>query len=45
MRNRWGVLALLFFVRGTMAVQFQSVAAVALFWAPSSVPALQISEF
>ena len=29
MRNRWGVLALLFFVRGTMAVQFQSVAAVA----------------
>jgi MFS family permease len=29
MRNRWGVLALLFFIRGTMAVQFQSVAAVA----------------
>jgi MFS family permease len=29
MRNRWGVLALLFFVRGTMAVQFQSVAATA----------------
>jgi len=29
MRNRWGVLALLFFVRGTMAIQFQSVAAVA----------------
>jgi MFS family permease len=29
MRNRWGVLAVLFFVRSTMAVQFQSVAAVA----------------
>jgi predicted MFS family arabinose efflux permease len=29
MRNRWGVLALLYFVRATMAVQFQSVAAVA----------------
>jgi MFS family permease len=29
MRNRWGVLAVLFFVRATMAVQFQSVAAVA----------------
>jgi MFS family permease len=29
MRNRWGVLVLLFFVRGTMAVQFQSVAAIA----------------
>ncbi len=29
MANRWGVLAVLFFVRATMAVQFQSVAAVA----------------
>ena len=29
MRNRWVVLALLYFVRATMAVQFQSVAAVA----------------
>ncbi|WP_245288313.1 MFS transporter [Bradyrhizobium sp. Ec3.3] len=29
MRNRWGVLAILFFVRLTMAFQFQSVAAVA----------------
>jgi MFS family permease len=29
MRNRWGVLAVLFFIRATMAVQFQSVAAVA----------------
>ena len=29
MRNRWTVLALLFFVRTTMALQFQSVAAVA----------------
>jgi MFS family permease len=29
MRNRWGVLAVLFFIRTTMAVQFQSVAAVA----------------
>ncbi|MFL6819179.1 MAG: CynX/NimT family MFS transporter [Bradyrhizobium sp.] len=29
MRNRWSVLALLYFVRATMAVQFQSVAAVA----------------
>lgn len=29
MRNRWGVLAILFFIRGTMAVQFQSVATVA----------------
>ena len=29
MRNRWSVLAVLFFIRGTMAVQFQSVAAVA----------------
>jgi MFS family permease len=28
MRNRWGVLGVLFFIRGTMAVQFQSVAAV-----------------
>jgi MFS family permease len=29
LRNRWGVLAILFFVRLTMAFQFQSVAAVA----------------
>jgi predicted MFS family arabinose efflux permease len=29
MRNRWGVLAVLFFIRTTMAVQFQSVGAVA----------------
>src|SRR3954466_15537859 len=29
MRNRWSVLAVLFFIRTTMAVQFQSVAAVA----------------
>jgi MFS family permease len=29
MRNRWGVLAVLFFIRTTMAVQFQSIAAVA----------------
>src|ERR1700761_3158499 len=29
LRNRWGVLALLFMVRLTMAFQFQSVAAVA----------------
>ena len=29
MSNRWGVLAVLFFVRATMAVQFQSIAAVA----------------
>jgi MFS family permease len=29
MRNRWGILAVLFAVRGTMAFQFQSVAAVA----------------
>jgi MFS family permease len=29
MRNRWGVLAVLFFIRATMAVQFQSVATVA----------------
>lgn len=29
MRNRWGVLAVLFFIRTTLAVQFQSVAAVA----------------
>src|SRR5260221_8946271 len=29
MRNRWGVLAVLFLIRSTMAVQFQSVAAVA----------------
>ena len=29
MRNRWGVLAVLFFVRLTIAFQFQSVAAVA----------------
>jgi MFS family permease len=28
-KNRWSVLALLFFVRATMAAQFQSVAAVA----------------
>jgi MFS family permease len=28
-RNRWGILAVLFAVRGTMAFQFQSVAAVA----------------
>ena len=31
MRNRWGVLAVLFFIRTTMAVQFQSIAAVAPF--------------
>jgi MFS family permease len=29
MRSRWSVLALLFFIRWTMAVQFQSVAAIA----------------
>src|SRR5258708_10201136 len=29
MRNRWGVLAVLLLIRSTMAVQFQSVAAVA----------------
>ena len=29
MGNRWGILAVLFLVRGTMAFQFQSVAAVA----------------
>lgn len=29
MQNRWGILAVLFVVRGTMAFQFQSVAAVA----------------
>ena len=29
MRNRWGILAVLFAVRLTMAFQFQSVAAVA----------------
>jgi MFS family permease len=29
LRNRWGILAVLFLVRGTMAFQFQSVAAVA----------------
>ena len=29
MRSRWGILAVLFAVRGTMAFQFQSVAAVA----------------
>ena len=29
MRNRWSVLAVLFFIRTTMAVQFQSVAAIA----------------
>jgi MFS family permease len=29
LRNRWGILAILFFVRLTMAFQFQSVAAVA----------------
>ena len=29
MGNRWGVLAVLFFIRTTMAVQFQSVGAVA----------------
>src|ERR1700738_5593465 len=29
MRNRWGILAVLFAVRATMAFQFQSVAAVA----------------
>src|SRR6266851_9296356 len=29
MRNRWGILAVLFTVRATMAFQFQSVAAVA----------------
>ena len=29
MRNRWGILAVLFVVRATMAFQFQSVAAVA----------------
>jgi MFS family permease len=29
MRNRWGILALLFSIRATMAFQFQSVAAVA----------------
>lgn len=29
MGNRWGVLAVLFFIRTTMAVQFQSIAAVA----------------
>jgi predicted MFS family arabinose efflux permease len=29
MSNRWGVLAVLFFIRTTMAVQFQSIAAVA----------------
>ena len=29
MGNRWSVLAVLFFIRATMAVQFQSVAAVA----------------
>jgi predicted MFS family arabinose efflux permease len=29
MRNRWGVLAVLFCVRATLAVQFQSVAAIA----------------
>ena len=45
MRNRWGVLAVLFFIRTTMAVQFQSIAAVAPFLAPISVSALQISEF
>ena len=34
MRNRWSVLAVLFFIRGTMAVQFQSVAAVAPLLSP-----------
>ncbi|MCP1742779.1 hypothetical protein ABIF65_004455 [Bradyrhizobium japonicum] len=29
MRNRWGILAILFVVRLTIAFQFQSVAAVA----------------
>src|SRR5882757_3016703 len=29
LRNRWGILAVLFAVRATMAFQFQSVAAVA----------------
>ena len=29
MRNRWGILAVLFAVRGTIAFQFQSVAAIA----------------
>src|SRR5436190_22348315 len=29
LRNRWGVLAVLFAVRATMAIQFQSVGAVA----------------
>jgi MFS family permease len=29
LRNRWGILVVLFLVRGTMAFQFQSVAAVA----------------
>ena len=29
LRNRWGILAVLFTVRATMAFQFQSVAAVA----------------
>ena len=29
MHNRWGILAVLFAVRATMAFQFQSVAAVA----------------
>ena len=29
MRNRWGILAVLFAVRATMAFQFQSIAAVA----------------
>jgi len=29
LRNRWGILAILFFVRLTIAFQFQSVAAVA----------------
>src|ERR1700694_2509246 len=28
-RNRWGILAVLFAVRGTIAFQFQSVAAIA----------------
>ena len=44
MRNRWGVLAVLFTVRLTMAFQFQSVAAVAPLLVPQLASASLTSD-
>jgi len=43
LRNRWGILAVLFAVRATMAFQFQSVAAVAPLLSSESASASPIS--